>query len=90
MIARRWIIVIENDTIGDGYWMPTVAKALREYASLIEAGKLGNTFPHVYESEEGNRLIATGGTLCGELLTTADFRRLKESQEADKKNGGRP
>jgi hypothetical protein len=77
--SRKLVIVIENDTIGDRRWCPTIAQSLREYASLQETGALD--LPHVYQSPNGNKLTVTGGTWCGELLTHEDLPQSKESQE---------
>jgi hypothetical protein len=68
IIARRLVMFIENDTIGDGYWNPTIVKSLREYANLVEKGKAGHTSPEVYESPNGNKITTISGTWLGELL----------------------
>jgi len=76
----KMVIVIENDTIGDNYWCPTVAESLREYASLMRSGSLD--LPHVYQSANGNKLTVTGGVWCGELYGPEDLPEPKLSQEA--------
>jgi hypothetical protein len=77
---RRLVIVIENDTIGDNLWCPSVSKSLIEYASL---NLTALDLPHVYQSPNGNKLTVTGGTWCGELLTYEDLPHPKLSQEAE-------
>lgn len=69
IIARRIIIYIENDTIGDGYWVPTVAQSLQEYASMIVRKLAGNDMPEVHEAPNGNKLTVIGGTWLGELFS---------------------
>ena len=81
LTSRKLVIVIENDTIGDRWWCPTVSQSLREYAALSEKGSLD--LPHVYQSPNGNKLTVTGGIWFGELLTYEDLPHPKLSQEAE-------
>ena len=65
--ARRQVIWIENDSIGDGYFRPLLAQALREYADLVERGGPDREQPEVFESSNGTRLTSFFGTWLGEV-----------------------
>jgi len=68
VIARRQVIWIENDTIGDGDFKPLLARALREYADLVERGGPDPEQPEVFKSPNGTRFTCFFGTWLGELV----------------------
>jgi hypothetical protein len=80
IIARRLVIIIENDTIGDGQWEPMVKQTLQEYIDLIEDGpwiKTVDRKPYgddmdIHISKNGNKLTAIPGTWFGELVVRED------------------
>ena len=68
MIARRAIVVIENDEIGDEVWFPLIVKTLREYADYQEATKGCGHFPQCFKSSNGNKFTVYAGTYLRENL----------------------
>lgn len=73
---RRVVIIIENDTIGDGFWEPLVVKTLRDYAD--HSGKTGGSgdWPQCFRSPNGNKITIYSGTYCEEplLAESPDFQ----------------
>ncbi len=59
-LIRTECIHLENDTIGDGYFVLEVAKTLRQYADMLESGKAGHREVDTFVSPGGTRLFAIG------------------------------
>ena len=83
IIARRSVMIFENDKIGDGYWSPHVAKTLRDLADLVDAkcGLYGGI--ECYETSDGTCVTILSGTWLGELLSLQDVP--SESQDQTQK-----
>ncbi len=84
IIARRSVMIFENDKIGDGYWSPHVAKALRDLADIIDAKRgLRGSLAERYETSDGTCVTILSGTWLGELLSLQDGP--SESQDQTQK-----
>ena len=64
-IKRVWMITLENDVIGDGFFALEVAQTLREFADSIEGFRAGNVACEHYLSERGTRLTMLAGACEG-------------------------
>ena len=61
MSCKRVVVLyLENATIGDGLFAPEIARTLREYAGMIDAGTAGCYPWEVSEGERGTRLTMIG------------------------------
>ena len=73
VIARRQVIWIENDAIGDRQFGPLLAQALREYAEIVGRGGRDPEQPEVFESSNGTRFTCFFGTWLGEQVRPEDL-----------------
>lgn len=71
MNARRRMIWIENDQIGDGYFAPLLAEALREYAGFVEGDYPVKHQPEVFVASNGTRITGFSGTWLGDEVHPA-------------------
>ena len=84
IIARRSVMIFENDKIGDEYWTPYVAKALRNLADILDAKRgLRGGLAERYETSDGTCVTILSGTWLGELLSLQDAP--SESQDQSQK-----
>ena len=63
---RRMVIVIENDTVGDGIWNPHIVRTLRDYANLLKKTGGSGDWPKCFQSKNGNKITIYSGTYCEE------------------------
>lgn len=47
-IRRRLVVTVENDSIGEGLFVPEVSKVLRELADAMDAGEAGKESSEAY------------------------------------------
>jgi len=69
--SRRVVIVIENDTIGDGLWYPQIAEALRSYANYHEKTHGCGQFPQCFILPKGDKITIDAGTYFEEQVLCA-------------------
>lgn len=58
-VIRRKVIIIENDTIGDGTWNPLIKETLMEY---LNDPSYSNEDMDIHISKNGNRLTTIAGS----------------------------
>ena len=62
---KKLVIFIENETSSDGKeWMPTIAKDLRDYATMIDNRFAGKASPEVFFFDGGNKITV----MCGSYI----------------------
>lgn len=80
-IKRVEMLCLENDVIGDGYFVMEVAQTLREYADALERCQLGNRACDVFISPRGTRVTAIGATYEGAPKTIAELPEPSSRQD---------
>jgi len=68
IIARRSVIFIENDTIGDDWFNPLLVQTLREFAEMVEKKHAGHEGVEIYNSPNGTKLTIISNIWYGTLL----------------------
>ena len=81
LVERNAMIFMENDTIGDGVFVPEMAKTLRQYADMIEARKAGHDVVETFTSAGGTRLVKVAGPYYGQCIPRlAEHSELTETE----------
>lgn len=65
---RAAAIFLENPTIGDGRFVPELAKTLRAYADMIDKRTAGIDAVEQWTSPGGTRLFILGGSYYGDRI----------------------
>ena len=71
-VIRRKVFIVENDTVGDGYWNPLIKETLLEY---LNNPSYGREHMDIHISKNGNRLTTIADSWFG-VLSQDEARRL--------------
>jgi len=67
-VARKMVIIIENDEVNDEKWWPVQVESLRLLADQIEASEAGGHSPQYFKVAKGDRCVVYWGSLFKEEI----------------------